>query len=80
MAVSSEIVVLVGVEVGNINRRLWRFLIIGLGSLGFTLKAIRDIADFEAEKDLWRKHIWQWYANECPVEETRSRKTLKRQI
>ena len=41
-----------GDEVGDINRRLWKILIISLASLDFILKAIRDIADFEAEKDL----------------------------
>lgn len=57
---------------------MWRILIISLGSLGFILKAVRDIADFEAENCLWRRLTWQWYANEFPVEVARSRETLKR--
>lgn len=57
---------------------MWRVFIISLGSLGFILKAVRDIADFEAETHIWRRLTWQWYANELPVEEARSRETLKR--
>ena len=42
------------------------------------IKAVRDIADFEAENHTWRRLTWQWCANEFPVEEARSRETLKR--
>lgn len=57
---------------------MWSIFIISLGSFGFILKAVRDIADFEAENHAWRRLTWQWYANEFPVEEARSRETLKR--
>lgn len=25
----------------------------------------------EVENDLWKRHIWRWYANELPVEKAR---------
>lgn len=43
-----------------------RLLVISTGGLHFLLGAVRDIADFEAENDLWRRHI-------LPVEKARSK-------
>ena len=78
MAVGRDGKVLVGDETGNINRRLIvESLYYQLRKFWFYFKG-RDIADFEAENHTWRRLTWQWCANEFPVEEARSRETLKR--
>lgn len=69
MAVNKEII-LVENGVGNINGRV----------VLEDLYSKSNLRYFEAENDLWERHIWQWYANELLVEGARRRETLKRQV
>lgn len=64
--------VLVGDDIGQVNRRL----LVGVlrhqcRRFTFPSRAIRDIANFEAENDLCRRRI-------LPVGKARSRETLNR--